>query len=232
MPSISIGTITIYIHAWWYQVSTQTPNQDPNASSIDQIAESTGPGIRNQYVYVSGPLYLAGVYNNWLYLRFPLTAPQGASIVDTTLTFHYGAGGEALDRYWEIRGVDVDNALDPRTGTAYPPAAPAFCALDRTTARVYWQIFGAIPEVGTPITTPDIGSILTEVVARPGWESGNTIGLWIAPAGRTDLTQFYGADYMATVPAYNDLNFRQFSGVITPTNGTYGRFFSQATIIG
>jgi hypothetical protein len=56
----------------------------------------------------------------------------------------------------------------------------------RTTARVGWspQAWPAGGEAGLAQRTPNLAEIVSEVVGRPGWESGNAIGFIITGEGR------------------------------------------------
>lgn len=129
--------------------------------------------------YVTSP-YTTGRFNNtdgsgdvltpanlWLgantrtYLRYPLAVPQGATITNAKLNFwsRSNIGAMALN----IQAADVDDALQPSNATE----AAAIQSSGLTTASVQW----AESEVwsGDDWETPDIKSVIQEVVSRAGW---------------------------------------------------------------
>lgn len=110
------------------------------------------------------------------FIRFPnVTVPQGATI--TSAYLYITADGTVGTQPWltKIYGNDVDNATAPTTFAGYD-------ALVRTTAAVDWD-----PTVWTTATeyqSPDISSIIQEIVDRGSWASGNAMQLlWVGDDG-------------------------------------------------
>jgi len=117
-----------------------------------------------------------------------LGIPQGATITSAKLTFTVddsGVEGESND--FTILAEAADNAavygysLDA-------PFWPGYAWLDsyditsraRTAASVSWAP-AALPAVGTTLDTPDIASLIQEVVNRPGWSENNRLTVMIYP---------------------------------------------------
>jgi hypothetical protein len=65
----------------------------------------------------------------------------------------------------------------PRTSASVSWAAPE------------WLVFG---EAGLRQRTPNLSSLLQEVVSRPGWASGNALALIVTGSGRRTAESFEG----------------------------------------
>lgn len=104
------------------------------------------------------------------YIRFQsVTVPQGATIESARIDFvSYSAqSGTALNS--NIFFNDSDDAVAPTTYQEYE-------GLDRTTASVAWDGISAwVAE--TTYSSPDISSVVQEVVDRESWTSGNAMML-------------------------------------------------------
>ena len=123
-----------------------------------------------------------------------LGIPQGATITSAKLTFTVddsGVEGESND--FTILAEAADNAAV--YGYSFDaPFWPAYAWLDsyditgraRTAASVSWAP-AALPAVGTTLDTPDIASLIQEVVNRPGWSENNRLTLMIYPDVYLDL---------------------------------------------
>lgn len=113
-------------------------------------------------------------------LRFTgVTIPNGATITSAKIRFvdlnTKSATGIAL----LIQGVDEDN-------TAEFVISPENTARTRTktTANVGWT--GSFSQVkDSNRDTPDLTSIVQEIVDRAGWSSGNAMAFWLADNGST-----------------------------------------------
>ena len=95
--------------------------------------------------------------------------PQGATIVSASLDLTIG-GSDKNDAEGAWYGEDVDNA------STFTTAASNISGRTATAASVAWTTndLGATGEV---CTTPDLASLVQEIVDRPGWESGNALVL-------------------------------------------------------
>lgn len=99
-----------------------------------------------------------------------VTIPQGVTIVDAYITFtstEERSGAMTVS----INGHDIDNAAE------FSAAAADISSRTLTTAQVNWT-----PEawsVGLEYDTPNIATIVHEIVNRPGWVSGNRLAIII-----------------------------------------------------
>ena len=106
------------------------------------------------------------------YFRFEHVAvPQGATIDSAYIKLDW-EGGEEVD--FLVAAVDVDDFDRPTDNT--------YAAHDtETTASVTWNL----PSEGSQNsglyfkTSPDIKTVIQEIVDRTGWSSGNAIGIII-----------------------------------------------------
>jgi hypothetical protein len=106
------------------------------------------------------------------YLRFQnVTVPQGAHITVATVGLTAYGATTAQTVNWRISAVDADNALAPTTYSAAENAT-------RTTAHVDWSAIEAW-SADTLYHTPDLATVIQEVVDRPGWVSGNSIVVYL-----------------------------------------------------
>jgi hypothetical protein len=100
-----------------------------------------------------------------------VTIPQGATIDTAYLTLHSDNGNSSTTVNSKIRGVDADNATMATTtgGGAGSFENPPF-----TDAVVNWDNIGAwVNDVD--YNSPEIKTIIQEIVDRVGWSSGNAI---------------------------------------------------------
>lgn len=103
-----------------------------------------------------------------LYGRFiNVTIPQGATINSAKLIVTAGATRTGTVCKGKIQGDDADDAAEVTDHTA-------FDAIIRTTASVTWD---PIPTMATndENDSPDIASVIQEIIDRPGWASGNAM---------------------------------------------------------
>lgn len=138
-------------------------------------------------------------YNGWM--RFTnITIPQGSTIASATLTLRttsdtFGSGNATTT----LRGVDEDDHVAP-TSTATWQADHAI----HTTASVNWSF--TLVGAGSTLTSPNIASIIQEIVDRPGWTSGNDIGIhWDENMSDLDKSQGW-ATYENTLYAESQLS--------------------------
>ena len=109
-------------------------------------------------------------------LRFnDLDIPQGASITQAYITFTaYATGSGNLDVTFEVEDTD--------DGTTFTTAAYSISNRPTTGTSVLWPSVPAWTVTET-YTTPDLKSLVQEIVNRPGWNSGNAINFIISSTG-------------------------------------------------
>jgi len=102
--------------------------------------------------------------------------PNGATIDDAKLTlrtaateFDGGAEVGDLDLYdFKVDALDVDDSTRPSDGNDVNENATG------TSAVVTWSLTSSVGD-DEDIDTPDISTVLQEIVNRTGWSSGNDI---------------------------------------------------------
>jgi len=111
-------------------------------------------------------------------MRFTnITIPRGATIAGANVTFVANHSKSNTTCKVLIRAIAADDAAAPTT-RAEAMGAP------RTTASVAWSSIPAWT-AETSYTSPDIASVIQELVNRPGWSSGNAIVIYEEDNGST-----------------------------------------------
>jgi hypothetical protein len=119
-------------------------------------------------------------------LRFTnLTIPPGATISSAFIQF-------AADEVWSVptnltfAGEANDNSA------AFTSAALNVSGRPRTTATVAWAPvpWTVVNEVGPNEKTPDLKTIVQQVVSRPGWVSGNAMAFVVTGTGTRTAVAF------------------------------------------
>lgn len=126
--------------------------------------------------------------NNGAFIRFTNVAvPQGAVIASAKIrlrSFSAKTGTVAV----RIKAVAADNPDAPTTASGINSAT-------KTTAYVDWSPADWSQDVWCE--TPDIGSVIQEIVDRAGWASGNALIAYIGNNGTAypNFREFYAYDY-------------------------------------
>jgi hypothetical protein len=137
-------------------------------------------------------------------LRFQnVTVAQGATITAATLEV-FIATSKSDDPNCNILGENVDNSVSFVTNADLINRA-------RTSASVQWTA----SNLGTNAfkTSPDIKTVIQEIVNRGSWASGNA--MTIIMSGRSDATQTIGIQPFDTAPTSNAVKLH-----ITYSTGT------------
>lgn len=121
-------------------------------------------------------------------LRFRnVDVPAGADIVEAHIQFQ---ADEANDEPTSltIRGIDSDDAA------AWLPDSADVTARDATSASVSWAPAAWTTEgaSGTAERTPDIGSLVQEIVLRSGWQAGNAMAFSLRGSGERVADSYEG----------------------------------------
>ncbi len=87
-----------------------------------------------------------------------------------------------------IEGEAVDDAATFTAPSGNISSRP------RTTAAVAWSppLWPTVGEAGPDQQTPDIASVIQEIVGRPGWSSGNSLVLIITGTGERVAESYRG----------------------------------------
>ncbi len=127
-------------------------------------------------------------------LRFSgLNIPQGAIISSATIQF------KADEVQTAATALDIA-AQAADTAPAFTTTAGNLSSRAITSTSVLWQplAWNTIGEATATQRTPNLAAIVQEIVARPGWVSGNAIAFLIEGTGRRTAEAF---DKAASVPA-------------------------------
>ena len=110
-------------------------------------------------------------------VRFPgITVAQGATIAAANLYLYFNATGVGTAKF-RFYGLDEDDGACPADLTEWD----ADLASNLTTANVYWEP-NQYSEKGY-FTSPELKTIIQEIVNRGSWSSGNAIVLFILEEG-------------------------------------------------
>ncbi|HXV59878.1 MAG TPA: metallophosphoesterase [Vicinamibacteria bacterium] len=124
-------------------------------------------------------------------LRFPQVGiPRGANVSEAYVQFQ-ASGISTGPGSLTIEGEAVDDASTFSSSGANVSSRP------RTSAAVSWSPpdWLAMGEAGIDQRTPDIASVLEEIVSRPGWESGHSLSLIVTGTG-TRMARAHDGDPM------------------------------------
>jgi uncharacterized repeat protein (TIGR01451 family) len=201
----------IYLDAASYKQTVQTGAtstvslvRSVNSSSDD--AEEEGPGGAN--------LGLGGIYlsssdlemtqdltspssgNQKIGLRFnTINIPQGAVIQEATLSFRAVSADSPNTNNGTttltIKGQAADNA------PTFASSVNNISNRALTTTATLWSPSAWSPN--TTYTSPDIKSIVQEIVNRPGWADGNSMAFVISGSGSRSASSFDGGAALAPV---------------------------------
>lgn len=168
-------------------MSTFSKQIDSNIRDVDHT-DSGGWSIDQDSAWNIGN---PGAVTRNIGLRFTgVTVPQGATINSSRVSFN-ADGTKTSSVVLGIKGVDEDN-------TAEFVLSPESSARTRTqtTAGVAWG--GSVSQTeGVALDSPDISSIVQEIVDRGGWSSGNAMAFFFYENGST-------SGHYLSVDEYND----------------------------
>lgn len=225
------GTAEIVKRAYYGQWHPGDPNPTGGITHVadypDRNVETTSDYLR----FSPGNTFLGTVddFNSGMLLVEGVTIPQGATVSAASLTLAiirqgFDNGGKIRCK---IRGWATDDC--PPVTTSTPLVWPTGVAVDnepRTvaeTARFVFFDFTANTDPGIYyLTTPDLSAIVNEIVARPGWQAGNSMMFFIEQEGSTsDVSPFFFNLLQVYVAAggYEDVPFGPTDSTLTYTLG-------------
>ena len=129
-----------------------------------------------------------GQRKNIVGIRFTeLAIPQGATITHAYIQFQ-AKNRDSRATNLLIEGEATHNA------SRFTNARRNISSRNRTNAAVRWRPapWRTIGAAGPDQQTPDIASVIQEIVNRPGWSSGNTLAILISGVGRRNAQSFDG----------------------------------------
>ncbi|MCC6283448.1 MAG: hypothetical protein IT262_22775, partial [Saprospiraceae bacterium] len=161
----------------------------------DDAEETTGGAFTSS----SSDLDLGfdGANQNLAGVRFTgISIPQGATIVSANIQFSAdNSAGSSGSPVLVIKGDDTDNAL-----TFVNNATQKISVRPVTTASVNWSpaAWSTNSERGANQLSPNVGTIVQEIVDRTGWSSGNAMAFIISTTSASGLRE---AENFGEVPA-------------------------------
>lgn len=140
--------------------------------------------------FLGGTVYGAFRFNN-------VTVPQGTTITSAYLRITSDET-KSDNILFTLKGIDEDDTAD---FTSDPDSRA------KTTAGVNWQINGQT--AGTEYTSPDIKTIIQEIIDRGGWASGNDLGIITQDNGTANdkIGRFKAYDTSTTLCAELEINY-------------------------
>ncbi|MBX3102944.1 MAG: hypothetical protein KF690_10580 [Bacteroidetes bacterium] len=125
-------------------------------------------------------------FNQIVGVRFTnVLVPRGATVANATVSFEVDEAGAAGTTDLTFRAHNIDNSPEFTAGTGN------ISGRAQTTASVTWS---AVPDpaVNAALVTPDLASVVQEVVDRAGWQPGNALTILITGTGRRTVEAFEG----------------------------------------
>lgn len=120
-------------------------------------------------------------------LRFrQVNVPQGATIVNAYIQF-YVAKAQSGPAAFTIRGEATDNAV------SFSPSNGNLSSRAKTTAAVTWSDVPAWNSVGQAQWSPNLATVVQEIVGRSGWQAGSNLAFFITGQG-TRTARAYDGD--------------------------------------
>jgi hypothetical protein len=159
------------------RVATSTDDAEQNPSS--GVVDLTSSDLE---------LVLDATANQAVGIRFTgVTIPQGVTIVNAWVQFKVDETGSSATSV-NFQGQAADNPL------TFTTAANNITLRPRTVASVNWvpAPWTVIGEAGPAQQTPNLASVIQEIVSRPGWVSGNALALIITGTGKRTAESFNG----------------------------------------
>ncbi len=160
---------------------------DPNAAGVVERRISAGSDdaeqrISNGAVSVTGSdleLAVDGTRAQWIGLRFPdLSIPPGVTIQNAWIQLMADEVGIAPVSL-TIQGEASANA------TGFTATSNNVGARPRTGAAVAWapDVWNSVGEAGAAQRTPNLTSVVQEIVNQPGWSPGNAMAFILGGSG-------------------------------------------------
>ena len=148
-------------------------------------------------------------------LRFPgVAVPPRARVTRAYLQF------QADETQSEATSLVIQGQASDNAGT-FSVNGYDLSDRARTEASVFWSVpvWELIGEAGEPQQSPDLSSLVQEIVNRPGWESGNAVALVITGTGRRTAVAY---DRDPATAARLHVEFGRFDAPM-PTRGSAAR---------
>lgn len=150
---------------------------DITSSDIELVNDGTTPG------------------NQTVGMRFTgINIPKDATIVNAYIQFWVDENTHTAATNLTITGEAIDNS------STFSTAGYNLTNRSKTNANVAWSnlpIWGTLNAAGTDQRTPEIKTILQEIMNRSGWQQGNAVTIFINGTGRRNAHAYDGVPSMA-----------------------------------
>ncbi len=172
-------------------IAASTDDADQGGSTVDTTGTTLNANNSNQYIG----------------LRFTsVTIPSGSTITAATLDLDIQSASYD-DPDTTIYGDDTDNA------STFTTASNNISGRTATTASVTWTA----SNIGAGVKpTPDIATVIQEIIDRAGWSSGNALALIIKGNGTTSFLRTRAYDGTGS-PAKLNVTYTTGGGSGQPT---------------
>jgi hypothetical protein len=214
----------------WLRFSASSGSGIPETQTI-QIASSND----DTTTYWNGSAWVSSTSNGFIYagqttgvekmgagLRFlSPTIQSGSTINSANMTIYVKTVASGVTVNSTITG---DLELNPATfstladyqarrGTVVGGANDSKI----TTSHVHWDNISAWTPIGAAITTPEIGTVIQEIINQPGWNSGNAIALFLDDHVGSSTMNAYrmGQTYSGNATQAAKLNITYTAPIIT-----------------
>lgn len=204
-----VGTATTDSNGNYVFGGYNNTNLAVNTSCTSSLAVRVGGGSNDAEqtdttaTVAGAPLELgrtSGGADNTVGVRFTnLNVPKGASVTNATLTFTANATASTTVNV-TVRGEANDNAA------AFTTAASNLSSRTSTTASAAWSVGAWTASATTNAVSPNLSTIVNEVISRAGWAPNNSLVLLITNNGTTGTNRRAAQDaetLAATAPLLN-----------------------------
>jgi len=152
-------------------------------------------------------------YNFTTWTKFSsIPIPNASTITDASLSFKSYSTRSTSGVDLEISGFDADSAVSPEDGLQLRDYVDS--EYSETEATVFWDDVASW-SANTWYDSPSIGSVVQEIVDRPGWIEDNDMGFMTNYNGSTDYRDAYAYDYAGNTsgPKFNATYTEASSGI-------------------
>jgi len=134
-------------------------------------------------------------FENSMWFRCQLNVPQGTVLENVSFKVYGYTNNMNCTQQLSYRwyAVATDNCAAPTLNT-YPTAndGTRYNAQTLTDSYVYWEpTRPALYMLNEEIVLPDFAPLINEILARPGWVSGNYVGITAKIYGVNETDNFY-----------------------------------------
>jgi len=128
--------------------------------------------------------------NQEIGMRFnSIEIPQGSTIISANLTFVID------EKYTDDTDLNIF-AHDTDHSSTFTNTNYNITSREKTSNSVQWNSLPS-PNVGETLISPDIITVIQEIIDRAGWSSGNSLTIIINGTGRRTVESYNGVSQYA-----------------------------------